>query len=65
MIIEIGKSYLKENYGGDLQKAIASGDGIPWTQERIKRAFKFGNGTPDDLRQYMTDNAAYSYFVTV
>ena len=65
MILEISKNYVKKFYSGDIKKAVAENDGVKWTQERIKAAFNFGNGTPEDLRRYMADNAAYSYFVTV
>lgn len=65
MILEISKNYVKKFYNGDLKKAIAEKDGAAWTPERIKAAFNFGRGTPEDLRRYMADNAAYSYFVTI
>ena len=65
MILEISKNYVKKFYNGDTKKAVAENDGVKWTQERIKAAFNFGHGTPEDLRRYMADNAAYAYFVAI
>ena len=33
-----------------------------WNDERIKKAFNFGNGTIKDFNNYMNDNKKYCYF---
>ena len=63
MIFEIGKSYLKEVYNNNIAEAIKQRDGIFWTAERIKRAFKQGGGTESDLKAYMENNKKYCIFV--
>lgn len=65
MIIEIGKSYLQKEYGGNLQKAIYKKDYIAWTSERIKKAFSAGNGTEKDLQHYMLNNKQFAIFITI
>lgn len=65
MILEIGKSYVRDFYNGDLKECIKQGDGIDWTPEHIKAAFNSGNGTEKDLKRYMEDNKNHAYFVTV
>lgn len=65
MILEIGKSYVKKFYDGNLQECVQKRDGIDWTQERIKNAFNNGEGTEKDLKRYMENNKKYAYFVTV
>lgn len=65
MIIEISKSYLREEYAGNLKKCISEMDGILWNQERIRGAFNNGNGTEKDFHRYMTDNKQFSIFVEV
>ncbi len=64
MILEIGKNYVEKFYNGDLKKAVAEHDGVKWTNERIKKAFNFGNGTIEELKRYIQDNSKYAYFVT-
>ncbi|WP_024854745.1 hypothetical protein [Mediterraneibacter gnavus] len=65
MILEIGKSYLKKIYDGDLKECVKKKDGILWTPERIKNAFAFGNGTEKELKKYMENNRSYCYFVNI
>lgn len=65
MILEIGKTYVRDFYNGNLEECIKERDGIDWTQERIRTAFNGGNGTEKDLRRYMDNNKQYAYFVTV
>lgn len=65
MIIEIGKSYLQKEYGGNLQKSIYERDYIAWTSERIKKAFAAGNGTEEDLKHYMSCNKQFAVFTTI
>lgn len=35
MILEIGKTYVRDFYNGNLEECIKERDGIDWTQERI------------------------------
>ena len=65
MILEAGKSYINKFYSGDLKTAINDGAGILWTDEKIKAAFSFGNGTIKDLKNYINNNKKYVYFVEV
>ena len=65
MILEIGKSYVRDFYNGNLKECIKLKDGIDWTSERIKSAFNAGNGTEEDLKRYMESNKKYAYFSTV
>ena len=65
MILEIGKSYINKFYSGDLAAAIKEKDGILWTNEKIKAAFNFGNGTIKDLKNHINNNRKYAYFVEV
>lgn len=63
MIWEIAKDYLKEYYNNDIAEAIKQRDGMFWTDERIKGAFKQGGGTESDLKAYMENNKKYCIFV--
>jgi hypothetical protein len=65
MILEIGKSYVNVFYNGNLNEAVKNKDGILWTDERIKKAFNFGNGTKKHLENYINNNKKYCYFVEV
>ena len=38
---------------------------MEWTKERMKNAFKAGNGTEKDLKRYMNDNKQYCVFVEI
>lgn len=63
MIFEIDKDYLKEVYNNDIAEAIKQRDGMFWTDERIKGAFRRGNGTEVDLKRHMENNKKYCIFV--
>ncbi len=63
MILEIGKTYIQRYYNGNLKAAIKAKDGILWTDERIKAAFNFGNGSASDLKRYINNNRQFAYFV--
>ena len=65
MYLEIGKSYIKKFYNGDLAAAVKKKDGILWDEKRIKAAFNNGNGTQKDLKRYIKHNKKYAYFVEV
>lgn len=65
MILEIGKSYINKFYSGDLKAAIKEKDGILWTDEKIKAAFNNNNGTIKDLKNHISNNKKYAYFVEV
>ena len=59
MIIEVckrGNAYLRQYYHNNPIEMVKAGDGLQWTVERIKSAFKFGHGTTADLRRYIHDN---------
>ena len=61
-IAEIGRDYLKKEYGGNRAAALAAGDFILFDDDRIRRAFNAGAGTAADMRRWMKDNAAYCIF---
>lgn len=65
MILEIGKSYVTKFYNGNLMDAVKEKDGILYTDEIIKSAFNFGNGTIKDLKNYIENNKKYAFFVEV
>jgi hypothetical protein len=65
VILEIGKSYINKFYGGDVCAAVKEKDGILWTPEKIKAAFNNGNGSIKDLKNYISNNKKYAYFVEV
>ena len=65
MILEIGKSYIKRFYNGNLKEAVKNKDGILWTDEKIKAAFNNGNGTKKHLKNHIENNKKYCYFVEV
>lgn len=65
MIIEVerkGSSYLKRYYNNDPLKMVLEGDGLQWTEERIKSAFNFGRGTEKDLFDHIELNRKYCLF---
>ena len=65
MIIEISKSYLKREYDNDISALIDAEDYITFTNERIKSAFRNGNGTMDDMRRWMCENSAYCIYMEI
>lgn len=65
MILEISKSYVWKYYGGNSAAAKEAKDGILWTDENIKAAFNNGNGSTKDLKNYISNNKKYAYFVEV
>lgn len=65
MFLELGKSYINKFYNGNLNEAVKNKDGILWTDERIKKAFNYGNGTKKHLKDHMDNNKEYCYFVEV
>ena len=65
MVLEIGKSYVKKFYNSNLDEAIKNKDGILWTDEKIKSAFQNGDGTIKDLKNHISNNKKYAYFMEV
>ena len=65
MILEIGKSYVNRFYNGNLNAAVKERDGILWTDEKIKAAFKNGNGTKTDLKNHIQNNRPFAHFVSI
>lgn len=65
MIREYSKALVYQKCNGSIEKATEYGFYSDWTEERIKGAFSFGNGTEKDLRRYMNDNKQYCIFVEV
>ena len=58
MIIEV--SIQNESfYKGGINQAIKDGYFNVWTDERIKKAFNFGNGTKKDFNRYKEANKSY------
>lgn len=58
-ILEIGKSYVRKEYGGNFDKAVEEMDGILFDAETIKGAFANGNGTAEDMRKHMENNRPF------
>lgn len=65
MILELGKVFINNVYSGNIKAAINDKAGILWTDEKIKAAFNFGNGSEKDFKRYMNNNKKYAYFVEV
>lgn len=65
MVLEIDKSYVNRFYNGDVNEAVKNMDGNLWTDEKIKGAFNFGNGTKKHLKKYIENNKNYAYFIEV
>ncbi|MBD5534539.1 MAG: hypothetical protein HDQ99_02545 [Lachnospiraceae bacterium] len=65
MVLEVGKSYLRDFYHDNMEECIKKKDGIVWTPERVKAAFNQGNGTEKDLKRYIKDNKKYAYFANI
>ena len=65
--MEIDRAYLKEHYKGNVSEYIRQERGFAfhWTEEKIKRAFNFGNGTMKDFKRFIHNNKKYSYFVEI
>lgn len=64
MIIEV--SIQNESfYKGGINQAIKDGYFNVWTDERIKKAFNFGNGTKADFNRYKEDNKSYCKILEV
>lgn len=65
MIIEVSiqnESY----YKGGISQSIKDGYFSVWTNERIKNAFNFGNGTASDFEEYKKNNhKRYCYIMEV
>lgn len=45
-----------------IKKANDDGFYTEWDEERIKNAFKFGNGTFSDFKNYMDENIWFSAY---
>lgn len=60
MIIEISRKQAEKL--GSVEKAIKNGWFIIWNNERIKKAFNFGNGSKKDFSEYQRNNKAYCIF---
>ena len=65
MILEIGRKYLRDFYTNNLAQAVKEKDGIKWYDEKIKKAFNFGNGTRKHFEEYRRNNAKHCIFVEV
>lgn len=60
-VYEISRKALEEI--GSIRETLNYGYYTIWTDERIKEAFNFGNGTKKDFDEYKENNKKYSYFV--
>ena len=65
LILEIGKTYIQRYYNGNLNAALKAKDGILWTDEKIKAAFNFGNGSMSDFKRYISNNRRYAHFINI
>lgn len=61
-IAEIGRDYLRKEYGGNLSAVLAAGDYLLFDNEQTRRAFNFGAGTAADLRRHIENNRKYCVF---
>lgn len=58
-ILELYRRFCREEYNGNFDKMVEEKDGIIFDDERIKRAFNFGNGTAEDMKKHMRNNNMY------
>lgn len=58
-ILELSKKYCKEYYNGNYTEMIVKKDGLLFTEEVVKRAFNFGNGTEKDLKKHIENNRCF------
>lgn len=70
--IEIGRDYLKKEYGGDIKAAVASRDGIIFDSvEKVQRALDYFNQDGDEkraekvLKRHMENNKKYCIYVEI
>lgn len=61
-IAEIGRDYLRKEYGGNRAAVLAAGDYLLFDDDRIRHAFNFGAGTAADMRRWMKDNKTYCIY---
>lgn len=66
MILEIGKSYIKKYYDGNVEQAVANKDGILYTD---KGDYIRKNGevvkNAGDFNKYMKNNKQYALFIKI
>ena len=55
-VYELYKPTLQQQYHGNIETMIKDEMYILWDEERIKRAFNFGNGTIKEFNRYMEAN---------
>ena len=58
-IAEIDIDFCRKEYDGNAKRMIAAGDALIFDDERIKRAFNFGNGTEKDMRRHIENNRKF------
>ena len=58
--IEISKKKIKEL--GRVRLAVEKKWYTVWDEDRIRKAFNFGNGTMVDFKRYMENNKPYCVF---
>lgn len=70
--IEIGRDYLKKEYGGDIKAAVAARDGIIFDSvEKVQRALDYFNQDGDEkraekvLKRHMENNKKYCIYVEI
>lgn len=70
--IEIGRDYLKKEYGGDIKAAISARDGIIFDSvEKVQRALDYFNQDGDEkraekvLKRHMENNKKYCIYVEI
>lgn len=61
-ILELSKNYCKKYYDNDYKKMIKELDGVLFDDERIKKAFNFGNGSFKHLMFYIKNNRDYAKY---
>ena len=65
MIREVYKKWVHQDYNGNINACIKDGFYIDWTDEKIKSAFNFGDGTIKDLKKHIENNKNLCYFLEV
>ena len=52
----------RKSYNGNFLKMIEAEQYVEFDDNRIRRAFNFGNGTEKDMNRFMRDNNKYCRF---
>ena len=61
-IYALDRAYCQNRFSGNFRKMIEAGEYVEFDDNRIRRAFNFGNGTEKDMNRFMRDNNKYCRF---